>query len=344
MSLAQKLARLADIFGGNQSGYGIPFSNRNYMIDGNFDSFITSAYSVGAAGFVRNVSTMLESYTGAGGAATIQQGVFAPGADVAGMTSPVSNYLIHQQTTASTGTVATGNTCGMWQSLESVKTLQGRSATFSCWLWSGTGSTITIPFIIARQNFGTGGSPSANAVFDKTVNWVVTPIAQKFSVRLDIPSISGKTLGTANNDLLQIGLWLPPGVVFTLCTAQWQLEQSSPNSSSDINGNGGDPTAFEYRGPQAELARTQRYYSVTAPYGVFAAGATSQNWGPYSPYPVPMRAQPALTMLFNNSSGQSPPGTYGFTQSTIYGYALVVASGGTGWFNVAGVAAADARL
>jgi hypothetical protein len=341
MSLAQKLARLADIFGGNLSGYGIPFSNRNYMIDGNFDSFITSAYSVGAAGFLRNVSTMLESYTGAGGAATIQQGVFAPGADVAGMTSAVSNYLIHQQTTASTGTVATGNTCGMWQSLESVKTLQGRSATLSCWLWSGTGSTITIPFIIARQNFGTGGSPSANAVFDKTVNWVVTPIAQKFSVRLDIPSISGKTLGTANNDVLQIGLWLPPGVVFTLCTAQWQLEQSSPNSSSDINGNGGDPTAFEYRGPQAELARVQRYYDTGA-RNVQLYGSQGWAFTEDMPFKVTMRSTPAVNL--GTTSGTNITLSTSNAAANHFEITKIYTSTGVGAAGVSTTWTADARL
>jgi hypothetical protein len=337
MSALARLSSLLGLFGGNQNSYGIPLSNRNYFVDGNIDSIIASSVVVAATGSSNNAATMYYGIAGATNGGTLSA-AWTLGYDPVGMTSPVANSLVWTQTTAPTTAPS------ITQRVENVQTLQGRSATFSCWLWCASG-TQTITNIQTLQHFGNGGSPSVDVSVNVPVNWVLTTTPQRFSVRLNIPSVVGKTLGTtANTHYLQVYLQYPIAANYAISTTQWQLEQSSPNSSSDINGNGGDPTAFEYRGQQAELARVQRYYNVTAPYGVFVASAAAQNWGTYSPYPVPMRAQPALTMLSNNSTGQSPPGTYGFTQSTIYGYALVITSGGTGWLNVAGTVAADARL
>jgi hypothetical protein len=335
MSALARLSSLLGLFGGNQNSYGVPFSNRNYIVDGNFDSWINSAVTTAAGAVTNAAATMYYCNPGVGGVATFSQQSFV-GNEPAGMTAPARYFMRCAQTTAPSGNPL------LMHRVESVQTLQGRSATFSLWLRSA--APLAIPQVQTVQNFGTGGSPSASVTTVTPVNWNVTTSWQRLSVLLNVPSIVGATLGTAGNDSLGLQLVLPPNVTFQFDTGQWQLEQSSPNASSSLTGNGGDPTAFEYRGQQAELARVQRYYNVTAPYGVFAASAAAQNWGTYSPYPVPMRAQPALTLLSNNSSGQSPPGTYGFTQAATFGYALVVASGGTGWFNVAGTAAADARL
>jgi hypothetical protein len=300
MSLAQKLARLADIFGG--PGYAIPFSNRNYIVDGNFEQWINTTLSVAAGATVNNAATMFYSGSGAGGAATIVRGTFPVGADPVGSTSPVAFYYQHQQTTAATTTPVIS------QKIESIRTLQGRSATFSCWL--SASSPITITTISVNQNYGGGGSPSPTIQNTYPVNWVLGTALKRFSVRLDMPSTAGGTLGTSGNDFVNLSLVLPTGVTFTLNTSQWQLEQSSPNSSSDINGNGGDPTAFEYRGQQAELARVQRYYYVSPSpaltllsNGAAAFGGAVVN----APFPVPMRASPTVVPTF--TSGVSSAGS-----------------------------------
>jgi hypothetical protein len=299
MSLAQKLARLADIFVGNQSAYGIPFSNRNYMIDGRFDNW-TAASGVATGGF--SVATMYRVSSGAGGAATFGQTTSYGFGGVVLDSAPKWCFL-HQQTTASTGTVAARTAPFIVQKVESSNTLQGRSATLSVKLWVTSGS-ITIPGIALSQDFGSGGSPSPLLVLDKTVNWVVTTTPQRFSVRLDVPTVAGKTPGTNGDDSLSVGLWLPPGVTFSLVGAEMQLEQSSPNSSSDINGNGGDPTAFEYRGQQAELARVQRYY-VAPGFGSIQCGYADVATRAIAPlaywFPVVMRAAP--TGVVSTSGG-----------------------------------------
>lgn len=310
MTFAQALARLSDMFGNP----GIPFANRNYFVDGNFDQWINTSLPVAASVFSNGAATMYYGGPGAGGAVTLNRLVAGPGSEPLGMTSPVYNVFGFNQTTASTGTVAAGTAPAMWQYVESARTLSGRSATFSIWLVLVSGGPVTIPSIICRQFFGSGGSPSAQVIADKAVNWVLTNQWQKFSVRLDIPSVLNKTLGSNNNDNLQVGFWFPPGVVANIYTTQWQLEQSNPNSSSDINGKGGAATVFEYRGQQAELARAQRYYQTIfagASQAVALYNATSTNAGyGYAAFPAgTMRGTPAV-------STSSPLSTIGYGGTT----------------------------
>jgi hypothetical protein len=194
---------------------------------------------------------MYKGGVGNGGAGT---GIASPFAPVSGMHPATKTAYLHTQSTASTGTIAASTAPAIWQPVEFGRTLSGRSATFSLWLWSNV--PITISNIIARQNFGTGGSPSPQVVIDNAVNWNVTNTPTRFSVRIDFPSAANATLGTAG-DYVGIGIWLPPGVVFNIATTQWQLEECSPNAPAV-----GYPTAFEYRGIQQEAARFGRFYET----------------------------------------------------------------------------------
>lgn len=299
MSLAQKLARLADIFCGNQNGYGIPLSNRNYFVDGNFDLWNANSAAVSASN-AYSPAIMYRGGCGTAGAATAAIGTFS-GTEPVGMSSPAVNYYSHQQTTASTGTVALRTAPAIMQYIENALTLQGRTATFSVWLWCASG-TQTISNIIFAQQFGSGGS--AAVVLDTAVNWTVTTTPQRFSVSVAIPSVAGKTFGTSH--YLQVGLYLPSGATYTINTCQWQFEQSSPQAGAL-----GAPTAFEYRGQQAEWARAQRYwFSYNAAWTQVGSGSLTQFVT--LPFKQTMRATPsmAFTNYVDNDSS-------GFTLSTV---------------------------
>jgi len=284
-SQAYNAAREVDIYA------GVPFSNRNYIVDGNFDSWINSSTVLGVAGFNNNSATMYYNYAGQAGNATITRTSWPMGTEPVGMTSPTVNYLSHQQTVTSTGTVANGLAPYMNGRVESVRTLSGRSATFSCWLWVASG-TQTITNVLMRQGFGTGGSPSGTVIIDPTVNWVVTTTPQRFSVRVDFPSVAGKTFGTDGKDCLYIGIWFPTTSGYTINTSQWQLEACSANAPAV-----GLPTAFEYRGAQAEIARIQRYFQSGATGWEFPGPATgTYSCAQWVTLPVIMRGAPNIVM------------------------------------------------
>jgi hypothetical protein len=280
---ASLLSSLIGLFGGNQSAQGLPLSNRNYLVDGNFDLWNANSAAVTASN-AYGPSIMYRSGCGTAGAATAAIGTFT-GTEPAGMSSPAVNYYSHTQSTASTGTVALRTAPAIMQYVENALTLQGRVATFSCWLWCASG-TQTISNIIMAQQFGSGGS--AAVVLDTAVNWTVTTTPQRFSVSVALPSVAGKTFGTSH--YLQVGLYLPSGAPYTINTAQWQFEQSSPQC-----GPAGAPTAFEYRGQQAEWARAQRYwYSYNAAWTQAGTGSLTQFL--FLPFKQTMRAASTTTL------------------------------------------------
>jgi hypothetical protein len=110
-----------------------------------------------------------------------------------------------------------------------------------------------------------------------TVNWTVTATPQRFSVLINVPSISGKTIGTGgySTSYIEPIVYLPFGTTFSILSNQWQLEQCSPNAPAT-----GYPTAFEYRGQQAEAARVLRYVEVLTG-GFYATLTVSTATGAY---------------------------------------------------------------
>jgi hypothetical protein len=349
------LSSLIGLFSGNQNGPGLPLSNRNLFVDGNFDSIIATSATLAANASTNGVATMYYAYSGAGGAATVSNTAapFAVGAEPNGMSSPVSNVLTLNQTTASTGSVTAGTSPSISQKVENVSTLQGRYATFSCWLWCANG-TQTITNVSAVQNFGLGGSPSASVQTNIAVNWTLTTTPQRFSCLVPVPTTLGKTMGTtANTSFLQVFVNFPVGATYAINTTQWQLEQSSPQAGSL-----GAPTAFEYRGAQPELNRIQRYYKVLN----FGAGANfnglstgSADAYSFNVMDTPMRATPTGLIVgagvsFVTSSGTANTGGSITCISPQNWYLHLAQTGGpsyaAGYFNctIANQFTFDARL
>lgn len=294
-SFNQLLARLSDMFSfGSQ--IGIPLANRNMFIDGAFDFFTTAGTVSLPAGGAISAATMWYGQAGLGGSATHQiSGQRATAAQVAVTESAPYNSLCHVQTVASTGTFASNNLPWIGQKVESVQRTAGRSVTLSCKIYAS--APLTIPGMYYSQNFGSGGSPSGANTQGKAVTWNVGTIARKFSVRVDVAALpAGVVYGTNNNDYCQFGVFLPSGWTGTLFTTEWQLEYCNANASNDLNGNGGAPTAFEYRGNQAELARVQRFYQVLNTHtAVFNAPGSGYQLNAYKAFHTTMRVMPAIT-------------------------------------------------
>jgi hypothetical protein len=308
--------------------------NRNYFVDGGITQWNLATATSSVSGTV-TPATMYYNGAGTTGVVTVSQNSFAVGGAPAGMTTPQALYMKHNQTTGGT------NNPFIAQHIESVSTLQGRSATFSCWLWVDSG-TLNITQLGTGQNFGTGGSPSSTVNTNFTVNWTVTTTPQRFSALIPVPSISGKTLGSNNNDTLSVSINLPISTTFALNTTQWQIESCNSSASSSQTGNGGSPTPFEFRGAQVEAARVSRYYQIVSPAKYWAyMNAASQVFG-NTVYFSPMRAAPAVSFAgqsLANLSGLTIEGT-GISSSKIF----ATASAGGAVVLDLGIVTLDARL
>jgi hypothetical protein len=77
-----------------------------------------------------------------------------------------------------------------------------------------SGTVVVTPIFL--QNFGTGGSPSAaveTACSPSTITLTTTPT--DFELTFTVPSISGKTLGSANNDYAAVLFRTPVSATYT---------------------------------------------------------------------------------------------------------------------------------
>jgi hypothetical protein len=192
------------------------------------------------------------------------------------------------------------------QRIESVKTFAEQTVTLSFFAKASSGS----PFISNDfvQNFGSGGSPSSS-VFSGAKKFQLSTSWQRFTSTVTIPSISGKTLGSAA-DFLAVVFFLSAGSDFNSRTDSLGIQ----SNTFDIWGvqleAGSVATPFRRNAPslQAELAACQRYYvrhNSSASNTFERAGqgqATSTTVASIVvPLPVQLRTNPSFIEFANLS-------------------------------------------
>lgn len=258
------------------------------FIDGNFDFWsIATSFSVGASSIY--TSDMWVANAGTGGAATISLNVPTVGNEPTWMTRPRTNRLQFQQTTSASTSPILG------QRLESVRQYAGQTIVVSGTFAAAVADTLILG-VQVTQNFGTGGFPSASVITQQLTNGAITTSEGQYLAQIAVPSIAGKTIGTNNNDFLQIDFLLATGKTFTLYCSQLQIDQSTM-------------LPFRYRGITLERHRCQRYLYRLASIGtaqtLFCAGiissATGLSAGFY--YPTSMRSVPSFS--FSNIASSS---------------------------------------
>lgn len=148
-------------------------------------------------------------------------------------------FLRWVQSTAATGAPS------IEQRVENVMDWDTGKATFRIWLRATSSIDVTVKL---TQKFGASSGGSANQNIGTPGVFAVTTVWQAFTYTVDLPSISGKTIGTAGNDNLTIALLGPVGQTFTLEASRAQLEHGA--FASD----------FQPRTLTQELALCRRYF------------------------------------------------------------------------------------
>jgi hypothetical protein len=266
---------------------------RNKIINGdfrinqrNFTSRTTSGYC-----FDRWTTGL----TNGGGTVTFSAETFALGA------APVLGY----EGTNFFRCVTSGQTdvdarAAFRQNIESVKTFAGQTVTISFWAKAGSG-TPSLNTEIA-QLFGTGGSPSAEVSTAGTKQAITTSWA-RYSWTIAVPSISGKTIGTAGDDMLRLNIWASAGSNWNSASGTLGIQ----NNTFDIWGvqveAGSVATAFQTATGtlQGELAACQRYYEKFNSISV-QVSASGGNLSCILPTQVTMRTAPSVTHGMTNAN------------------------------------------
>lgn len=153
------------------------------------------------------------------------------------------------------------------QVIEDVRTFAGGQVTISFWAKATTASAIARAKIgvAVAQNFGSGGSPSQPVYTPAGVVTIDQSTSfKRYSVTVNVPSLSGKTIGsTANTSGLELRLYVSAG--------SSNATHYTPSGSLGAQANtfqfwgvqverGSFPTAFEERPLATELQLVQRYY------------------------------------------------------------------------------------
>jgi hypothetical protein len=294
--------------------YGANFAaGKNKVINGDF--------GVNQRNFTSSTVTLQYVYdrfqsANVGGTVTFSAQTFTPG------TAPVAGYEAKNYVRCvTTGQSAADSAAFLFTRLEGVRTFAGQTATISFWAKANTGT----PKIgaTALQLFGDGGSPSSPVVLNGQSTTISTSWA-RYSFTFSIPSIAGKTLGTAGNDSLQLEIWFSSGANDATRAGTPGIQSNTFEVWGVQLEAGSVATAFQTATGtiQGELAACQRYYARLGgstqgvAYATFAQGyahsTTVFRSIIYSP--TIMRTAPSVSL-----SGSITTSTQGLSLSGLSG-------------------------
>jgi hypothetical protein len=260
---------------------GLAASGGNAIINGAFEinqRNFTSSTVAGVYGFDRWF------FNQSGATGTYSSESFTPG------TAPVAGY---EASNFARMEITTGNDfASIAQRIEDVRTYANQTVTVSFFAKGTNPITEDGLNVILAQLFGSGGSAAVNTISDK---FTLTNEWQRFSIPLNVPSISGKTIGAGSSLTILIGQGA------SVSTDAWTLDIWGVQVEAG-------PTANVFRrnanSLAGELAACQRYYYrlvADTAYSTFGLGyAKTTNTGNFMiPFPVQMRAA-ATSLDYSN--------------------------------------------
>lgn len=294
MTRARDTADTQDNVGGSVPPFA---AGKNKIINGDFN-INQRSFSSSTTNGTYNFDRFYQSNSG--GTVTASAQTFTVG------TAPVSGYEARNFIRlVSASQSAAGDYAALTQTIESVRTFAGQTVTISFWAKASTGTPNVGVSII--QGFGTGGSPSSNVITSFGVQAISTSWA-RYSFTATLPSISGKTIGTGNDDKLQFNIWTSVG---STISGLGYPAVGVQNATIDLWGiqaeNGRVATPFQTATGtfQGELAACQRYYQRTSPAsatrfvsGLLTATSTTNIQGAF-PLLTSMRTTPTVVDYAN---------------------------------------------
>lgn len=253
---------------GSVSG-GFPAGGRNKIINGGFDVWQRgTSFSVNGSYTADRWAMVCAS----GQTVAASQQLFTAGNPITGY-EPTAYLRISWSGTPS-------GTFWFTQRIEDVRTFAGQTVTLSFWAKASSATSVFVPML--EQNFGSGGSGGASVngnAISLTTSW------QRFSQTFNVPSISGKTIGT--NSYLDVRPLFGGSSVNGINVDIWGVQLEA----------GSIATPFEVKPYAQELRDCQRYcfkINATGAYGTYGNGWSTGTGASNVTvqFPVTMRATP----------------------------------------------------
>lgn len=241
---------------------------------------------------------------------------------------PTSKYAL---AVSATGSGDSGHYIVLSQSIEGVQSLAGKRVTLS--FYARTTRNLPSVGVELQQNFGSGGSPSAVVSVPLGRFNPLSASWARFEFTVDIPSISGKTIGTNGDDRLSLLFWLSAGSTSN-ARSSWTPQNDATIEITDVQLEQGPyATPFEVVPEALELVRNQRYYQRYGAFGTVSNEQLGVGWCNNTtgaiisiPLRTAMRVVPAL--ILNEQGGgvrlSDYTGTYPLSAVSMNGQSTTV--------------------
>jgi len=227
-----------------------------------------------------------------------------------------------------TGSATAGSVNQLYQCIEDVRRLAGKTVTLSLWAWVGSGSAKLGATVY--QSFGSGGSPSAS-VFVPGQSVTISATPARYSFTFTLPSTAGKTIGTNGNSFTGLNLYFSGATDQNTNTGSVGVQTGFFYLWGVQLEIGSVATPLEKPDPQVDLANCQRFYQFASlqqqSYG--AAGATNAL---IVPFPVQMRATPTMALAAPSYLNASGAGISGISPAAMQLVYTVTATGTAGCY------------
>lgn len=263
---------------------------RNVLLNGDFrvwqrGTSFTNPVS-GTSGFTADRWRVDYDGTGATRTITFNSAITTANNGAVPLDAGLLYFLRYNQSVAGSG----GTFNAFQQRVESVFTLQGGPITLS--YYARAAAATTLPTVNVAQNYGTGGSPTAQVITTLATNVALTTEWRRYSHTVFLPLATG-TLGTNNDHFLGFRFFMPLNQTFTVDITGVQLER------------GLFASPFEHRPRALELMMCMRYaVRMTLHMQSPDSNAGTSHTQPVH-FPVPMRATPTRTLLSAGLTGGS---------------------------------------
>lgn len=179
------------------------------------------------------------------------------------------------------------------QRIEGVRRVAGKTVTVSFWAAAASGT----PKLGASidQYFGSGGSPSANVAGVGQATPALSAAWARYSFTFVVPSASGKTLGTNNDDSTNLLIWYSSGTTNASRAGNIGVQSGTVIIWGVQLEIGSVVTPLEKPDPQPDLANCQRFYQIGT-VSLYGYAPATANFGAAFPFATTMRAVPVVAI------------------------------------------------
>jgi hypothetical protein len=284
---------------------------RNQIINGNFDIW-QRATSQTTSGYAS--SDRWSNLNGGSTKTTSRQ------TSTFGQTTIPGQPTYYHRTVVSS-VAAAGNYVRTEQHIEDVSTLAGKTATLTWWARADAARPMSVEM---TQFFGTGGSPSATVTAFSVTKVNLTTTFAKYTAVFAIPSVLGKTIGTAGNDALYVRFWFDAGSTYNTNTSSLGQQSGTFDIArvSLVEGDASlEPDAYTPRSIAQEIILCQRFFEIGRLYARFdgTIGAAGVSGGASVTHAVQKKSTtPAATIVGTTYTNSGSASVFGANESNVY--------------------------